>query len=148
MMRIELYEEPLDAALTMETLALYASIFDTMPSQKTRDRLSESENLLLLLARDEQGRAIGYKLGYSKSKILYYSWIGGVLPGHRGMGLAMAMMDRQHAWAKAKGFQKIQTKTLNKWRNMLIINIKYGFEIIETYVGEDGLLRIVMEKDL
>lgn len=37
---------------------------------------------------------------------------------------------------------------MNKWRGMLILNIKNGFDIIETYTDENGLHKIVLEKNL
>jgi hypothetical protein len=64
------------------------------------------------------------------------------------LGIASGLMSRQHDWCRAHGFAKVRTKTLNQWRNMLILNLKHGFEITETYPGTDGKLRIVLEKQL
>ncbi|WP_218197355.1 hypothetical protein, partial [Pseudomonas sp. 2995-1] len=50
-------------------------------------------------------------------------------------------------YLREKGYSVVQTKTMNKWRNMLILNIKHGFDIIETTIDDNGLHKIVMEKD-
>jgi len=38
-------------------------------------------------------------------------------------------MEKQHTHLRANGFKVVQTKTKNKWRSMLILNIKSGFNI-------------------
>ncbi|WNS77324.1 hypothetical protein RRV45_10165 [Bacillus sp. DTU_2020_1000418_1_SI_GHA_SEK_038] len=42
----------------------------------------------------------------------------------------------------------VQTKTMNKWRNMLVLNIKNGFDVIDTYTDEKGIHKIILEKNL
>lgn len=44
--------------------------------------------------------------------------------------------------------KKVQTKTKNKWRDMLILNIKNGFDIIGTYTDDSGEPKIILEKKL
>lgn len=39
------------------------------------------------------------------------------------------LMEKQHTHLRANGFKVVQTKTKNKWRSMLILNIKSGFNI-------------------
>ena len=46
------------------------------------------------------------------------------------------------------GFKKVRTKTKNKFKSMLLLNIKTGFDIVDTYMGADDELRIILEKDL
>jgi hypothetical protein len=37
---------------------------------------------------------------------------------------------------------------MNKWRSMLILNIKCGFDVIDTYTDENGRNKIILEKKL
>ncbi|MBO1582269.1 MULTISPECIES: hypothetical protein [Bacillus] len=57
-------------------------------------------------------------------------------------------MEQQHQFLREKGYRIIQTKTKNKWRNMLILNIKSGFDIIGTYTDEKGEPKIILQKNL
>lgn len=57
-------------------------------------------------------------------------------------------MEKQHQYLRDNGYNVVQTKTMNKWRNMLILNIKSGFDIIDTYTDEKGQFKIVLEKNL
>ncbi|MDQ0225912.1 hypothetical protein J2S02_002256 [Metabacillus niabensis] len=57
-------------------------------------------------------------------------------------------MEMQHQWIKENGYSYVQTKTMNKWRSMLILNIKNGFDVIDTYIDKKGLQKIVLEKRL
>lgn len=78
----------------------------------------------------------------------FYSWLGGVHNQYRKHGIASTLMEKQHQFLKEKGFKLVQTKTMNRWRKMLILNIKHGFDVIETYTDEKGLHKIVLEKNL
>ena len=127
---------------------LYTSIFDRIPDEATNLRIKSKSNTLLLLAQNDQGEAIAFKLGYEDDPATYYSWLGGVLPAYRNKGVGSLLMDAQHTWCKERGYRAVRTKTRNQWRAMLVRNIKSGFDIVETYAGEDGDLRIVMEKRL
>jgi hypothetical protein len=57
-------------------------------------------------------------------------------------------MKKQHQYLRDNSYYVVQTKTMNKWRNMLILNIKSGFDIIDTYTDKKGQLKIVLEKNL
>ena len=50
-------------------------------------------------------RACAYKIGYAMTQTKYYSWLGGVRPDQRRQGLASELMERQHNWAAAQGYQ-------------------------------------------
>ena len=99
------------------------------------------------LATAADGQLIGCKLGYERKPGHYYSWLGGVLPAHRGQGVAAELMRRQHQWCREQGYQRVRTHTYNRWRSMLLLNLRHGFDIIGTVQGPHGLT-IVLEKDL
>lgn len=99
------------------------------------------------LALTDDGQLVGCKLGYERQPGHYYSWLGGVHPDFRGQGIAAELMRRQHAWCQAEGYRRIRTQTYNRWRAMLLLNLRHGFDIIGTVQGPRGLT-IVLEKEL
>lgn len=108
----------------------------------------ESKPNLLVNAALKDSQVIGYKVGYELDKRTFYSWLGGVDARFRGHGVGSKLMEQQHQYLKENGYHIVQTKTMNKWRSMLILNIKFGFDIIETYTNEEGLHKIILKKKL
>ncbi|MGI2328482.1 GNAT family N-acetyltransferase [Planococcus sp. YIM B11945] len=107
---------------------------------------SKPETLIFLALHDS--RVVGYKMGYRLDEQMFYSWLGGVDPAYRAQAIASRLMELQHNDLKRAGYKKVQTKTKNKWRSMLILNIKSGFEVVDTYIDDDGETKIVLEKKL
>ena len=104
---------------------------------------------LLLTTAEFEGRLIGFKLGWEEDQWSFRSWLGGVSPEYRGLGVAGELMRAQHEWCREKGYRKITTKTRNRFREMLVLNLKNGFEVTGTHASsDDGGLMIVLEKDL
>ncbi len=93
-----------------------------------------------------EDQPVAFKLGYERDPREFYSWLGGVIPDFRGLGIAADLMKRQHEWCRKQGYQKVQTKTQNRFRDMLILNIKHGFNIIGTHQSDEGGFKIVLEK--
>lgn len=110
-------------------------------------RMSEKPKLRIDVALDEN-KVVGYKIGYALNREQFYSWLGGVDPEYRNQGIASKLMENQHRYVKESGYQVVQTQTKNKWRNMLILNIKCGFDIIGTYTDSEGEPKIILEKSL
>lgn len=108
--------------------------------------LKDRSQILLLIARVE-GKAVGFKLGYLLDSSTYYSWLGGVLPEYRGVGVALDLMKEQHCWCQGQGFKKIQTKTQNRFKAMLLLNLEQDFEIIGYEDSPEGP-KIILEKSL
>ncbi|SFU99050.1 GNAT family N-acetyltransferase [Alicyclobacillus macrosporangiidus] len=93
-------------------------------------------------------KVVGYKIGYEDRTGRFYSWLGGVDPEFRRQGIASELMRRQHEWCRGHGYRVIRTHTKNKWRDMLILNIRHGFDVIGTYTDEKGQPKIILEKRL
>ncbi|WP_413376367.1 GNAT family N-acetyltransferase [Alkalihalobacillus sp. 1P02AB] len=110
-------------------------------------KLRQQSNILIHLAYNNN-QLVGYKIGYELTEEKFYSWLGGVDPHYRNYGIASTLMKMQHDLLIEYGYQIVQTKTMNKWRNMLILNIKNGFDVLETYTDKKGMHKIILEKKL
>lgn len=108
---------------------------------------NQVKNIYLQIARIE-GQPVAFKLGYSRTQTEFYSWLGAVLPEYRGLGIASDLMKAQHAWCKSQGYQVVETKTQNRFREMLLLNISAGFEIIGTHDSNEAGLKIILRKKL
>lgn len=128
-------------------LKLIAQIFPSFSIEKFEQKISQQKNVQLWSIFDGD-QMVGFKLGYEQNTGAYYSWLGGVLPAYRGRGIAQQLMKAQHDWCKEFGYKKVVTKTKNEWRQMLLLNIQSGFQIIATEKNTDGELKIVLEKIL
>ncbi len=95
-----------------------------------------------------QNQPVGFKIGYQRNREEFYSWFGGVLPEYRGLGIAGDLMAAQHEWCQKQGYARIGTKTQNRFRSMLILNIKNGFAIVGTDPSDQEGMKILMEKQL
>lgn len=126
-------------------LRLHRNIFGH--SEDLVSKMKSKPHLLVQTAMAEE-RVIGYKMGYRLDNDTFYSWLGGVDPEYRENGIGSMLMEKQHGYLTEMGFKMVRTKTMNKWRGMLILNIKHGFDVIETYTDEKGLHKIVLEKRL
>lgn len=89
-----------------------------------------SRNHLILIAANEQ-QPVGFKVGYEREKGLFYSWLGGILPGYRRMGLAQQLMELQEFWAQSNNYDSIMVKSMNRFPGMLILLIKNGYQIVD-----------------
>ena len=137
-------EELLDSMHTLES-----GIFDDPWSRATLAGKCEHKHHLLGLIALVNGQPAAFKIGYEISSRLYYSWLGGVLPDMRHRGLALHLMDVQHQLAAQMGYQTVRTHTHNKFRQMLLLNIRYGFNVVGVINDRaDGEPTIVLDKTL
>ncbi|WP_313798984.1 GNAT family N-acetyltransferase [Cytobacillus sp.] len=132
--------------VTNGIMNLYTSIFNSS-AEELNKKMKDNTRLVFNIAVDGE-KVVGFKMGYELDKNTFYSWLGGVDPDYRKHGIASMLMEQQHQYAREQGYKMVQTKTMNKWRNMLILNIKNGFDVIDTYTDEHGRHKIVLEKKL
>ncbi len=136
-----------DSKTIMEIEKFYASVFARVDLEKFGKRIGEAENLLTILVR-ENGRIVGFKIGYQIAPKKFYSWVGGVDENYRNRKIAAEMMLRQHDWCVRSGFEIVRTKTKNSFKPMLILNLKSGFDVVEVYRDAQDELKIILEKKL
>ena len=79
--------------------------------------VSESVNVL-----------VGFKVGYEESETVFYSWLGGVLAERRGQGIARELLYEQERWVRRQGYRQIRVKSRNRFRSMLTLLTKEGYE--------------------
>ncbi|MEO1451913.1 MAG: GNAT family N-acetyltransferase [Bacteroidota bacterium] len=96
------------------------------------------------------GQVAGFKVGYERTPDgSFYSWLGGVLPPYRRMGVAQQLAEGMETWAKAQGYTQLRFKTRNRHRKMLQFALKQGFDIVGVDPYPDRAEhRIWLEKDL
>ncbi|WP_400192051.1 GNAT family N-acetyltransferase [Hymenobacter sp. B81] len=144
------YLPDLPAGATLEALLdLLALVFDDQDRAAwlAELRYQQARGPVQLWLAWAEGQVVGCKLGYERKPGHYYSWLGAVRPERRGQGLASALMEQQHQWCRRQGYRRLRTQTYNRWRSMLILNLRHGFEVVGTCQGAHGLM-IVLEKEL
>ncbi len=136
-------------SLAQQIYELESNIFDQPYSLEKIKRESSAKSQLIIVMCYVDDIPAGYKIGYEMSSRLYYSWLGGVSKDQRKKGLARLMMDKQHELVKLKGYKMIRTHTQNRFRQMLLFNIQYGFDITGLFKSEnDDEPTIILEKSL
>ncbi len=135
--------------LIARVMQMEVQIFDPPLSEKIVSKELEGRKDILALFASSQGVCCGFKIGFQHSPEIFYSWIGGVVVTHRQRGIAALLMETQHSMAKAMGYKFVRTSTRNKYREMLLLNIKFGFDItgVQKKLKEKDL-SIVLEKEL
>lgn len=93
--------------------------------------------------------AVGFKIGYRYKGRTFYSWLGGVHAKFRGQGIARKLMIKQHEDLKTQDYQVVRTHTRNHFKEMLILNLKMGFQItgVNQKIGSPHV-SIILEKGL
>lgn len=128
--------------------AVFKDIFGEEWSNEHEARLASKKTIFLQFAY-EGSEVHGFKFGYEETPEVFYSWLGGVKLSARNYGIASSLMFAQHDWCKANGYKRVATKSLNKFRAMLIMNIRNGFDVTGTEPDpKRGELKILLEKVL
>ncbi|MCD8817349.1 GNAT family N-acetyltransferase [Mammaliicoccus sciuri] len=144
MIHIKEFYNTLPESKNKELSKIHNEIFDT--NENLNDKFLSKNKIIILVAYKEKA-IVGYKIGYEMDRSTFYSWLGGVEKNNRNHGIAQKLMDKQVSILKSKRYEKIQTKSFNKWKSMLILNIKNDFQIRNCYPDNNDLA-IILEKDI
>jgi predicted GNAT superfamily acetyltransferase len=128
-------------------MRLYTEIFKDADLDFFKDRCKSHPKLFSVLAFDEVS-LVGFKMGYPYSETVFYSWIGGVLQRCRHQGIGKGLAKIQEQWAVDQGFTALRTKSMNRYKAMMTLNLKNGFDITQVYTNSRGQTKIVFEKQL
>jgi GNAT superfamily N-acetyltransferase len=93
------------------------------------ERLAWRPKVCAVVARNEAGMIVGFKLAYVKEGGWLHSWLGGVSPDAQGQGLAKKLIEVQHEHAAALGTVAMTTSTRQPNVAMAIVNLKCGYVI-------------------
>lgn len=129
-------------------LKLCREAFTDFNEEKFNKRFTTQKNITVFCFYYEQ-ELVGFKAGYELDETKYYSWMGAVSKAHRKLGVALALTNEQHTWVKASGYELIQTKSDNRHKAMIALNLKAGFDIVGTEKTTlSPVLKILFEKKL
>jgi len=127
--------------------SLYTTIFEDADPVFFKNRVQEQEKLVSVLAFYEE-KLVGFKIGYLYNQHTFYNWVGGVLLSFRQKGVAKQLAILQETLAKERGYTKLRTKSMNRFKPMMILNLKNGFNIVQVYTNNIGQTKVVFEKNL
>jgi len=126
---------------------LYNRIFVPHVNQAFLERRLHGRHNVLVLVAELDGKPAGFSCGYELRPSTYYSWLYGVVPDARRLGVASQLMGAEHAWARDKGYEMARFECYNQQRPMLILAIRMGYDIIGIrYDSRTGGNLVVFEK--
>ena len=130
-----------------EILQVYKSIFDDYKIDFFKSRIDKKEDVLIVLCYNSD-MLVGFKIGYRYNETTFYSWVGGVLLSFRQKGIAKHLAKLQEENVITKRYSKMRTKSMNRFKPMMILNLKNGFNIVQVYTNDIGQTKVVFEKEL
>ena len=142
-----IFEDDLSNNLFTELLNLYNQLFEDADLEFFKTRFTTQANICSVLAF-KKTQLIGFKIGYPVENNTFYSWIGGVNSEFRNIGIGKQLATLQENYAIQKGFSVLKTKSMNRFKPMMILNLKNGFSITKVYTNTKGQTKIVFEKQL
>lgn len=101
----------------------------------------------LLVAALEGDQVVGFKLGFCERPGVFQSWLGAVLESFEGRGIGRRLMELQHQYLEEHGYHRVRTGTRNRFKRMLILNLRNGFDLIGVKM-KDGDAHLQLEKRL
>lgn len=92
----------------------------------------ERDDLLMLEARVD-GEPVGFKIGYRENRHTFYSAKGGVMPGFRRKGIAVALLGEMMRVVAERGYRRLAFDTFpNLHPGMTILALDQGFQLTKS----------------
>jgi len=136
------------------------SVYEAIPEFAPTSRVTRNEfetrladqSRLVLLARCADA-PVAFKAGYDRFHDgSWYSWLGGVLPSHRGLSLAQRLIETQEEWVRSRGYRRLFVKTRNRFHAMRSLLARSGYLIVSVDAPDGGSeladLRLMLVKEL
>jgi ribosomal protein S18 acetylase RimI-like enzyme len=108
---------------------IYNSVFRPAVDVTFFERRLRHHKSLVMVAELEK-QPVGFSCGYELRPSTYYSWLYGVHPDARRLGIASQLMDAEHAWARNQGYEMVRFECYNQHRPMLLLAISVGYDIV------------------
>ena len=109
---------------------MYNAIFNPQVDRSFFDRRLEHHPEVLVLVAQLDGQPVGFSCGYELRPSTYYTWLCGVVPDARRMGIATQLMAAVQAWAIEHRYEMARFECYNQHRPMLLFAIKNGYDIV------------------
>lgn len=120
---------------------------ETFELTEIKKRILDQE--YLALGVEVEGILVAVKLGYFINDNVFYSWLGGVLPRFRLLGLAQSLLDEQERILAARNVGEIRVKSMNRYPSMLQMLISNHYQIYDIERNQDSdLLKVKFRKYL
>ena len=113
-------EEAYEAFIKVPELEQYLSLEDM------KAKLSCTS---LILVAEEDNKIVGFKIGYELNDEEFYSWLGGMDPNYRHLGLAQRLLELQEKMVRDKGYTSIFVKSMNQFPAMIRLLVKNHYKI-------------------
>ncbi len=84
----------------------------------------------LLLVASLDNNPVGFFTGFELKPTVFFSWLYGVLPDFRRLGIASQLMEAVHAWVLEHGYHSIRFECQNQHRPMLHLAIARGYDLV------------------
>jgi len=108
---------------------LYNAVFTPPVDAKFFEQRLQHRNSLVMVA-DMEKRPVGFSCGYELRPSTFYSWLYGVLPDARRLGIATQLMDAEYAWVSEQGYEMIRFECYNNHRPMLALALKRNYDVV------------------
>lgn len=104
----------------------------------------------LILTANYHDMIVGFKVGYGRSKNMFYSAKGGVLPEFRRLGIARRLLNYMMLETHRLGYKTFSFDTFpNRHRGMIILGLNEGFQITDAKWNDFYQdFQIHLEKDI
>lgn len=143
-MEVKSFYNDLTEEINVALNHLYKEVFDDEIDFNTR--IKTKQNVITIVAIQDT-QIVGFKMGYEKEPTTFYSWLGGVSLSHRRQGIAQLLLDELIKIIISEGYDILRTKTYNRWKSMLIFNLKNNFNIVDV-IKEEKDTAIILEKSI
>lgn|GEM_PF-106019 len=111
-------------------------------------RLRNRVNPLVMVARIDAD-AVGFCIGMELKPTVFFTWLVGVLPDARRMGIASQLMRAAGDWAHDHGYRSNRFECTTRHRAMMHFGIAEEYDIIGMrWDGDRGENLIIFERSL
>jgi len=134
----------------IDTIAeIYNELFSPARDREFfKKRFRGRHNVSMLVAMLDD-RHVGFTIGFELMPSTFFSWLCGVLPDFRRLGIATQLIKGQQAWAIDHNYSIIRFECQNQHRPMLHVAISEGYDLVgmrwDTATGNNVA---IFERDL